>query len=63
MYLTMLEEELNNYESYNYKIIVYCLIDNYVHIMLKIEKRLPGESISRINSLYIQSTSIKNTII
>lgn len=52
VYLTMLEEALEYYESYNYKIIAYCLMDNYAHLMIHTDKRSPGELISRVHSIY-----------
>ncbi|MGL6106662.1 transposase [Romboutsia sp.] len=52
VYLTMLEEALDYYEFYNYKIISYCLMDNHVHIILKTDTKPPGELISRVHSIY-----------
>jgi len=55
----MLEEALDYYESYNYKIIAYCLMDNHVHIMIKTDKRPPGELISRVHSIYTKNFNRK----
>lgn len=52
VYLAMLEEALDYYEAYNYKIIAYCLVDNHAHIMIKTDKRTPEELISRVHSIY-----------
>ena len=63
VYLTMLEEALDYYESYNYRTMSYCLMDNYVHIMLKTDKKPPEELISRVNSIYTKYFNRKHNYI
>ena len=36
IYLIILEEALLYFNNYNYEIIAYCLMDNHVHILIRL---------------------------
>ncbi|MGL5693745.1 MAG: ATP-binding protein [Peptostreptococcaceae bacterium] len=52
VYLTILEEALQYYEKYNYKLISYCLMDNHIHLIIQTDIQPVGHLISRIHSIY-----------
>lgn len=52
IYLTILEEALLYFNSYNYEVLSYCLMDNHVHLILKTGVEPPGRFISRVHSIY-----------
>lgn len=51
-YLSLVEEALEYYKEYNYKIICYCLMNNHVHLMIKTDTKPVGTLIARIHSIY-----------
>ena len=51
-YLTVLEGALLYYGNHNYQLICYCLMDNYVHLMIKTDDKPLANLISRISSIY-----------
>jgi REP element-mobilizing transposase RayT len=51
-YLMLMDETLNYYSYYNYKIAAYCLMDNHVHLQLKTEDAPVGIFMGRLNSKY-----------
>ena len=52
MYLIILEEALLYFNTYNYEVLAYCLMDNYVHLLLKTGVEPPWRFIARVHSIY-----------
>ncbi|MFR4824173.1 MAG: hypothetical protein ACLUBI_05085 [Clostridium sp.] len=46
IYLSILEEALLYFNTYNYEILAYCLMDNHVHLLLKTEVQPPWRFIA-----------------
>ena len=51
-YLSLIKETVDYYIYDKYHIISYCLMDNHVHILIKIGEKPLGQFIGRINSKY-----------
>lgn len=51
-YLTVIEEALQYYAHFNYRIVSYCLMDNHVHLMIKTDTKPLWYLISRVHSIY-----------
>lgn len=52
VYLTLIEESFFRYGNLNYKLASYCLMDNHVHLMIKVDTQPVGILISRVHSIY-----------
>ena len=51
-YLACLQEALVYYSHLNYELVVYCLMDNHVHLIIKTGKEPLTRIMTRINSIY-----------
>lgn len=52
VYLGILKETLKFYREDNYKLIIYCLMSNHVHLLLKTGTKDPSFFMRRVSSIY-----------
>jgi putative transposase len=52
MYLILIKELLKYYEKYNYELICYCLMTDYVHLLIKANEKVVKNLIRRLHSIY-----------
>ena len=52
VYLNIMEESIEYYKDYNYKILSYCLMSNHIHFIIESDIEPLGVLISRSHSVY-----------
>lgn len=62
-----MKECLKYYEEYNYKLICYCFMTNYVHLLIQANDKEVSDLIRRLHSMYsryfFECALIRNIII
>ena len=52
VYLNIMEESIEYYKDYNYKILSYCLMSNHIHFIIETDIEPLGLLIARSDSVY-----------
>ena len=52
VYLNIMEESIEYYKDYNYKILSYCLMSNHIHFIIETDIEPLGLLIARSHSVY-----------
>ncbi|MGL4875518.1 MAG: transposase [Clostridium sp.] len=62
-FMYLICDGIEHFGAENLKLIAYCLMDNHIHLLIKIKDMAPGEFMGRITGLYTRYFNKKNNYV